>query len=865
MNEYLFVTGEEKHPVKTARIFHVSPYLPKPLKALEKIAYNVWWTWNSEAVLLFYRIDRKLWDECNHNPILVLGKVSQKRLEALSKDDSFLSHLKRVEKALDHYMSSPTWFSNKYKDISNAKIAYFSAEFGIHESLPIYSGGLGILAGDHLKSSSDIGLPLVGVGILYRKGYFQQFLNADGWQKEEYSELHFNQMPFSRIRDKEGNILKFQVEYPDGMVNVQIWKLQVGRNPLFLLDTDMPENAPQHREISYHLYGGDLTMRIKQEILLGIGGVRALEEMGITPTTYHMNEGHSAFLAMERIKHLMQRENLDYNTAKKIVRSTSVFTTHTPVPAGNDTFPPQLIDAFLSHYYQELGLNRETFLALGRKNPGDYSENFCMTVLALKLSSHANGVSRLHGNISRDMWKELYPGLPKNEIPIKHITNGIHTCTWIAPDMAQLYDRYLGPRWREEPMNFEIFERIQNIPADELWRTHERRRERLVSFTRQRVKAMLQRNGATSNEIMLADEILDPEALTIGFARRFATYKRGTLLFSDIERLKKIVNDINRPVQFIFAGKAHPKDNGGKSLIKDIVHIVRDQDLSKKIVFLENYDINVARYLVAGVDIWLNNPRRPLEASGTSGMKVPVNGGINLSVLDGWWCESYNGENGWPIGNGEEYEDHEYHDEVESKALYDVLERDIIPTFYDRYNTRVPRRWVEIMKNSMMTVCPAFNTNRMVSDYAVNYYINCHKQYENLTKPDFKKAHELAQLHDFLHHYWPGIKIAEVEDTSKGDILVGKSFTVTARIDLGKIHPEHVDVQVFKGYLDSRNQIINGKPVSMTYKGTTPQGLYEYTCEIQSEVIGHNGYAIRILPNHDQLFMRYHPNLITWE
>lgn len=863
MYEHLFVTGEEKHKVRNARAFHVAPYLPKALEPLKKIAYNLWWAWNNEAVLLFYRIDRKLWDECSHNPVLVLGKVSQARLDALASDDSFLAHVKRVEQALDHYMKSHTWFSNTYNE-KKSLTAYFSMEFGLHESLPIYSGGLGILAGDHLKSASDIGLPLIGVGILYRYGYFQQYLNADGWQQEQYNELHFNQMPFIQILDKDGNIIKFKIAYPDGDVYVQIWKLQVGRNPLFLLDTDIPENSPHHREISYYLYGGDLTMRIKQEILLGIGGVRALELMDIKPTVFHMNEGHSAFLALERLANLMRDNGLSFEVARKVVQSSSVFTTHTPVPAGNDIFPPQMIDAFLSNYYGIFGIDRENFLAMGRENPADFGESFCMTILAMRLSAFSNGVSRLHGAVSRKMWKSIWPELPRNEIPIHHVTNGIHTASWIAGEMVQLYDRYLGPRWREEPLNKEIWKRISSIPADELWRTHERRRERLVHFARERVKTMLQRNGATISEVERADEILDPEALTIGFARRFATYKRGTMLFGDLDRLKRLLCDKGRPVQFIFAGKAHPKDNGGKNLIKEIVHIIRDPELAKHIVFLENYDINVARYLIQGVDVWLNNPRRPLEASGTSGMKAPVNGGINCSVLDGWWCEGYDGDNGWSIGNGEEYEDQIYHDEVEGKALYDLLEKDIIPTFYSASRERIPREWVKIMKNSMMTVCPVFNTNRMVAEYTERFYMHCGDLHKHLAANDFKEARNLHEFHVKLVRSWKNLSVARVTDDVEEEIVVGKPFKVKALVNLGGLDRDDVQVEVYQGYLDSRKRIINGFSTEMKYSGDEA-GYAVFTTEITSKVIGHNGYAVRILPKHAENFMRYLPGFIVWE
>ncbi len=672
--------------------YMVSPSVPKELEPLIEITKNFWWCWNQKAVTLLRTIDIDNWDKRDHNPIRVLGESLQERFDAMLQDDAAMMNLAEVYDEFKTYMKQETWYNSldDNQKTKNEKIAYFSFEYGLHESLPNYSGGLGILSGDHLKSASDLGLPLVAVGLLYRKGYFRQYLNADGWQQEYDIENDFFNLALEKVLDKNGETMKVDVDLPGRKVYAQIWKANVGRIELYYLDANIEENSVADRDITAQLYGGNLETRIQQEILLGIGGVKALEKLGIKPTIYHMNEGHSAFLSLERIRQLMENNNLDKNTAREVVYSSNIFTTHTPVPAGNDIFPIDMIQKYFTDYVKHIDMTMDEFIRLGRINPDDQKESFCMTVLALNLSAENNGVSELHGHVSRAMWKDIWKGVPVSELPIDSITNGIHTLSWISFDMQNLLDRYLGPRWRTKPLEYEIWERVQKIPDAELWRTHERRKERLIDFCRDRLKTQITNRGFTKSEIEHADQILSPEALTIGFARRFATYKRGTLLFRDLERLKKIVTNSEKPVQIIFAGKAHPHDNGGKELIRNIAEICRREDFRDHIVFIEDYDINVARYMVQGVDVWLNNPRRPLEASGTSGMKVPPNGGLNFSVLDGWWDEAYDGQNGWPIGNREEYTDLEYQDEVESKALYNVLENEIIPLFYERGRDNIP-------------------------------------------------------------------------------------------------------------------------------------------------------------------------------
>ncbi|HJZ57086.1 MAG TPA: alpha-glucan family phosphorylase, partial [Gemmataceae bacterium] len=608
---------------RSIRTYTVLPCLPERLLSLQKLAYNLWWCWNADAVALFRRVNPDLFEALDHSPIRLLGATEQSRFEQLEHDDGFLAHMDRVVAALHHYLNAPTWFQETFPHDANARIAYFSAEFGIHESVPVYSGGLGVLAGDHLKSASDLGLPLDGVSLMYREGYFRQYLNVDGWQQERYPENDFFNLPLVPELGPDGRPLLVSVQLPGREVQLRIWHIQVGRVPLYLLDANIPQNRPEDRAITAQLYGGDQHTRIQQEIVLGVGGIRALKALGKMPSVVHMNEGHAAFAALERIRLLMEEYKLDFAAAQEAVKAGTCFTTHTPVPAGNDAFPMHMLEQYLGEYMHRMGVDRNALAALGRQHPHNEGEPFSMTVLAIKLSNVSNGVSRLHGSVSRKMWHEIWPGLPVTEIPITSITNGVHTQSWLSPEIAQLYDRYLGIQWEEKPTDFAIWKRVEHIPDAELWRTHERGRERLVAFARTRLRAQLKRRGSPPSEVESAEEVLDPDALTIGFARRFATYKRGDLIFRNPERLVAILNHATRPVQLIFSGKAHPRDQGGKELIAKVVQMSRRPEFRRRVVFLEDYDMNVARHLVQGIDVWLNNPRRPLEASGTSGMKVP--------------------------------------------------------------------------------------------------------------------------------------------------------------------------------------------------------------------------------------------------
>ncbi|MCA9424284.1 MAG: alpha-glucan family phosphorylase [Candidatus Omnitrophica bacterium] len=831
--------------------YTVIPSLPERLSKLRDIAYNLYWTWDNEALSLWQRLDPDLWEDLDHNPVKILGSVTQQRLRELESDDSFLAHLDRVAKALDEYLEASTWFNAQRDDPDFHRIAYFSFEFGLTESLPIYSGGLGVLAGDHLKSASELGLPLVGMGLLYRRGYFRQYLNTDGWQQEYLPELDFYTLPVEPQIDSEGKPLHVSVKIGKREVFAQIWKVQVGRIPLYLLDTNIDLNHPEDQELTAQLYGGDTDFRIRQEILLGIGGQRALEVLGVKPSVYHMNEGHAAFLALERIRVLMKEMSISFKEARIATSAGNIFTTHTPVPAGNDRFHPEQMETYFSDYFQDFKLAWDEFLGLGREDEANHREDFCMTVLALKLSSYCNGVSKLHGEVSRKMWQNLFPNVPLDEIPITSITNGIHIRSWISEDLASLFDRYLGIGWKMDPVNTEIWKRVAKIPDAELWKTHERRAERLVSFSRERLKKQLLRRGLPRAEIRMAEEILDPDVLTIGFARRFATYKRATLLFSDPERLAKILNDPERPVQLIFAGKAHPADNQGKELIRQIVHYCRQEPFWNRVVFLEDYDMNVARYMVQGVDIWLNTPRRPMEASGTSGMKAAANGVLNLSILDGWWDEGYQQDNGWAIGSGEDYSDADYQNRVESEAIYEILEKDIIPLFYDRGRDGLPRGWIRAMKKDLMTNCPVFNTNRMLRQYSEMFYFPAAAHSNQFMENDLEKTTEVAEWEDRVLGHWSQVQISGVHaDSDEEAFKVGAEVPVQVEVVLGDLDPEDVTVEVYHGRLNSVGEMVNGKVLDLAFTRKLANGHSLFEGSIQCQVSGRFGFAARVVASH---------------
>jgi starch phosphorylase len=836
------------------------------------LAYNLRWAWDHGTIELFRRLDSDLWESTGHNPVRMLGTISQAQLNAAVKDEAFMAQLDRTARELNDYLSAEsTWYRRAYGQTDGMSVAYFSLEFGLTECLCIFSGGLGVLAGDHLKSASDLGLPLTGVGLLYQQGYFGQYLNAAGWQQESYEDNDFQNLPIALERRPDGSPVTVEVRLAGHAVSAQVWRARVGRLPLYLLDTNMPGNRPEDRDVTDQLYGGDREMRLKQEILLGIGGCRALEALGIEPTVHHMNEGHAAFLGLEHARRLMERRGLSFAEAREAASAGLIFTTHTPVPAGHDYFPPALMDRYFADYPGILKLSRNEFLGLGRQNPANDAEEFCMTVLALRLAGHSNGVSLLHGEVSRAMWKGIWPGLPEDEVPIGSVTNGVHLRTWISLEMNQLYDRYLGPQWREEHADAKIWQRVESMPREELWRTHERRRLRLVAFTRSHLRTQLQHRGAPQSAIDAGGEALDPDALTIGFARRFATYKRATLLLRDVERLGRILNHSERPVQIIFAGKAHPKDDAGKQLIQQVVRLAQSRDFRSRLVFLENYDMAVARYLVQGSDIWLNTPLRPLEASGTSGMKAVANGAISLSTLDGWWDEAWQGAArgnyfiGWAIGRGESYDDDAYQDQVESAALYELLEDDIVPTFYDRGRDGLPRRWIDCMKSSIAHLCPSFNMQRVVQEYAADFYVGAHEHYGRLLADGSARARGLAAWSARMRAGWGQVRVDGVDKAPDKALPVGSRIPVRARIRLGPIDPSEVAVELYLGHLDSQGEIAKGVALPMEPAGRTPEGLHVFEASgVACLESGLHGYTVRVLPYHPDAAKGFLPGLIAW-
>jgi len=848
----------------------VIPSLPEPLEPLRELAYNLRWAWDHDSIDLFRRLDTDLWESSGHNPVQMLGSIDQMRLVAASADDSFLAHLERVSGALETRMGRNSWFGRAHSPAGKLLVAYFSAEFGLTECLSIFAGGLGVLSGDHVKSASDLGVPLVAAGLLYQQGYFRQYLSQAGWQQEEYVTNDFHNLPLRPLAQPDGKPLTIEVQYPGRAVTARIWRAQAGRVPVYLLDTNVAANSPADRQITGELYGGDNEMRLKQEILLGIGGYRALEAAHVLPVVYHMNEGHSAFLSLEHVRRLMERYRLAFPEARELASASLIFTGHTPVEAGHDYFAPDLMDRYFTAYSQSLGLNRNDFLALGRRNAGDPNERFCMTILALRLAASSNGVSKLHGEVSRRMWQGIWPGVPVEEVPIGHVTNGVHFRSWISNEMNLLYDRYLGPQWREAA-NGVIWKRVETIPAAELWRTHERRRERLVAFARRKLRDQLKRRGAPPSEIEAADEVLDADALTIGFARRFATYKRATLLLRDPERLKRILCDAQRPVQIIYAGKAHPRDGGGKELIQRIVALARDPAFRRHLVFLEDQDMAISRGLVQGCDVWLNTPRRPLEASGTSGMKAAANGALNLSTLDGWWDEAWRTPRpdsesiGWAIGNGEHYDDPAQQDQVEAEALYDLLERDVVPTFYELGPDRLPRRWIAQMKGSLKNLCDTFNTHRMVREYTERFYLPAYERFARLEADSAAASRALASWMGLVRREWPQVRVEALEEGPSGEAKVGDLVGVRARLRLGALSPADVIVELYLGALDAAGELVQPATFPMRHAGSPGNGGHVFEAAgVPCCRSGLQGYTVRVLPHHPDLAARFVPGLITW-
>lgn len=845
----------------------VNPQLPKRVGELLDIANNLWWSWNSEFLRLFKEIDSDLWETVGKNPVKFLKLVSQDKLEDIAKDEEFLAKYDEVVNHFNSYMQTKeTWFSKNYPNNANDLIAYFSAEYGIDEIIPIYSGGLGILSGDHLKSASDLGLPFVAVGLLYKNGYFNQKIDGYGTQKTEYTNIDLDNLPILPVKDENGEDLIIDVDFPDRKLYLKIWKIVVGRISLFLMDSDIDKNIAEDRVVTLRLYGGDQEMRIRQEIVLGMAGIKLLKRLGLNPSVYHMNEGHSAFLTLEVIKDAMEEKQVSFEVAKSMCSAKTVFTTHTPVPAGNDIFPIELMDKYFSNFWPKLGISREDFLRLGMKNSQGIEQGFNMGMLALRIAGKKNGVSKLHGAVSRRLFSDVWPNIAPDESPIEYVTNGIHTCSWLAPSMKKLFNQYLKPYWQDNIQDDETWNDIKNIPNKELWDTHTDRKKKLFALVKNNITTRLKSSGYNYEEINEIVSKLNPNALTIGFARRFATYKRATLIFRDLERLTQLLNNPERPVQLIFAGKAHPADKEGQDLIKYIHEVSMKPQFKGKIFLLENYNIAMSRYLISGVDVWLNNPRRPMEASGTSGQKASVNGVINFSVLDGWWAEGYNQKNGWTIGDNTEYQSYEEQDIADSESLYNTLENKIIPLYYEnKKEDGVSDKWMEMFKNSIISTGGRYSTSRMVIDYTRDYYM----ELANLSKNHYQNLDEVIDFTNWkknMYASWKDIKITQNNNLDNITIDAGNQIEVHCIVDL----PENIDCNSI------RTEVYYGKILEngiMEQIQTVPMNLieqddenrtYKYSAKIELKTGGNYGYTFRVMPQTNMMLDTANLDLIQW-
>ncbi|MBQ7667788.1 MAG: alpha-glucan family phosphorylase [Clostridia bacterium] len=844
----------------------VIPQVPDRINRLEELAYNLWWTWNTEALKLFKQIDIDLWNTCQKNPVKFINNVEQSKLEIVAENEAFLKQYDSIMSKFDSYMNNPnTWFKKNYEKNQKNVMAYFSAEYGLDESFPIYSGGLGILSGDHCKSASDLDLPFVAVGLLYRQGYFNQRINREGWQESNFTELNMNELPVKPVILKNGEELTINIDFPSRTVFAKVWQVNVGRIKLYLLDTNVEPNSQVDREITARLYGGDQEMRIQQEIFLGIGGLKALKALGIKPTIYHMNEGHSSFVCLELIKNAILEKQMTFKAAKELVSSQTIFTTHTPVPAGIDIFPIALVDKYFGNYWTQMGISRHEFLEMGMSSSHDSGQNFNMGVLALKIAGKKNGVSKLHGEVSRDIFGDIWPLVPKEEVPITHVTNGVHTLTWLAPNLKALYDEYLGANWEDNISNPKTWNKIDKIPNEKLWKIHQENKLKFFEVIRNNKRQQMERNDESPYEIMNLDNILDPNVLTIGFARRFATYKRANLIFRDLERIKRILGNPDMPLQIVFAGKAHPADRPGQEIIKNIVDISNMPEFKGKVIMLENYNMCVARYMLHGVDIWMNNPRRPLEASGTSGQKAAINGAINFSILDGWWIEGYKNNSGWSIGKNEYYSSLNHQDNVDSDSIYTTLEKEILPLYYKKSSDGLPNGWIEKMKASIKVVAPEFSTERMLKEYTTNLYMPQIERTAEVSKNNFEKVYSLTDWKENIEQNWNSLHINPINLNAYEDspIAVNQKIAPACLAYLGNISPDDVTVEVYIGKLSETGVICESEVKQM--KLVQKNGdMYEYKAEIPMKNGGNYGFTYRIIPKNPMLINKQDMGLIRW-
>lgn len=843
----------------------VNPQLPKRIEKLSKITNNLWWSWNTEYLRLFKQIDRDLWEQVEKNPVKFLTLVSQEKLEEATNNVNFLKEYDKVVENFESYLTSKsTWFSKHYPENRTDLIAYFSAEYGLDQILSIYSGGLGILSGDHLKSASDLGIPLVAVGLLYKNGYFHQKINGYGDQETEYRKIDIHSLPIKPVKDVDGKDLILFVKLPKRRLYLKVWQIEVGRVNLYLMDSDIEENHEEYRNITTTLYGGDQEMRIQQEIVLGMAGVNLLKALGLNPTIYHMNEGHSSFLIIELIKNVMKEKQVSFEMARDIVSSRTVFTTHTPVPAGNDIFPLDLVERYFDGYWDRLGISKEEFFKMGMEPEPKPNAGFNMGILALKVAGKKNGVSKLHGAVSRELFNDVWPEIAADESPITHVTNGIHTCSWLAPNLKELYNQYLMPYWQDYIYEDATWEKVESIPNEKLWEEHMARKQKLMEKVKENIWTRLKRSGYRYEEINEITSKLDANALTIGFARRFATYKRATLLFRDLERITQIVNNSDRPVQILIAGKAHPADKEGQDLIKYIHEISMKPQFKGKIFLLENYNMDLSRYLVSGVDVWLNTPRRPMEASGTSGQKASVNGVVNFSILDGWWAEGYNQRNGWAIGTNSEYENYEIQDNADSESIYQTLENKVIPAYYEKDEKGISEKWIAYMKNSIQSTGGKYSTARMLVDYTNNLYMPLACLYHN----HYESLEEVASYNAWkqdLYRNWNDISITEQNNLNNIAIDAGNNIEVACQVTLPNIMPENIEAQVYYGKIKENGVVEKIAVIPMELVECDEENKkYTFKAKIELSTGGEYGYTFRVMPKHEMLLDSENLNLIKW-
>jgi len=847
--------------MRNIQTFQVFPFIPESLAFLETLTRNLWWCWQRDAFELFRRIHPGLWHQCQGNPILFFTRIPQERLQELALDKSFIAHMERVRLHFESQVTSLLPADSPFSP--ETTIAYFSMEFGMHESVPLYSGGLGILAGDHLKAASDLKLPLVGLGLFYRQGYFRQYLNDDGWQQETYPESDIYMLPIERARTPDGQEIIVQVDSPDGPLHAMAWEIRVGRIPLYMLDTNIRENPPALRDITARLYSGGSRRRLAQEIVLGIGGMRVLEMLEHKPQVVHMNEGHSAFASLERLAQLVQSDGLDLKAATEVLPRTTVFTTHTPVAAGHDDFPVDMVSPCLKPFEGKLGTHVGAIIRWGQPQGGAPETPLSMFILGKRMSAYCNGVSELHGAVARRMWHHLWPGIPEDEVPITHVTNGVHIPTWTSAENALLFERYIGPDWHLAVGSTDNGHRLEEMYDEELWHAHEINRARLIRTCRRRMAYQYGRRNAPITIMKEVESVLDQDILTIAFARRFATYKRANLLLQDPERLEAMINSEDHPVQFIFAGKAHPQDNEGKELIRRLVDFGRRPGLRHRFIFLEDYDMQIARRLIQGADVWLNTPRRPFEACGTSGMKAAINGVLNVSVLDGWWCEGYRDDRGWRIGNGEEFEDADYQDRIEGQALYNVLENEVIPCFYERESGGLPLRWLKRMKASMKMAMQDFSAQRMVNQYSQRFYAQGTQQYRALLADQARLAVAKSQANERLTKLWKEIVIDFPVLQTEGTLRVGDRLYINVLVNLGQIKPDEVEVELCYGPPKTVDRLEVTYRETMAVQEVLSENRYLYSCSLPCDAAGRYGFTARVTPKGD-IWTRYTPGLIAW-